>query len=546
MTSSLVNGSRLIGSLLTLARYDVLAPKELSETLPRGLKIIGSLARATVPRKVRGQDLSKRLTEALPRLGPSYIKFGQLLATRPDIVGPELAKALSVLQDALPPFDMIEARAAIEAAFDKPVEKTFAEFGEPFAAASVAQVHKGQVLGKDGEMRTVAVKILRPGIRRLFQRDIDTFAWGARMLERLVPSTRRMGPTKFVETLAASMRLELDLRMEGAAASELAQNTDLDPQFRVPQVDWRRTSERILTTEWVEGIALSDRAAINTAAEQSTWTPADLGDLVVCSFLTHALRDGFFHADMHQGNLFVARPDPEIPDGQNPEAKPVLIAVDFGIMGRLDEATRTYLADILFGFLTQDYTRVAQAHFDAGYVHRDFPVEDFAQALRAIGEPVFGRTADVISMAKLMTQLFDTTEAFDMHMQPQLVLLQKTMMVVEGVARELNPRLDMWTTARPEVEAFMTRKMGPQALLNDAVTGVQKLARFAADAPQSLERMQRAAKALDEMTEQGGIKLHPDTARAIGDAQGSHGRASKIALWVAAIALAVLAVGSLG
>jgi ubiquinone biosynthesis protein len=245
---------------------------------------------------------------------------------------------------------------------------------------------------------------------------------------------------------------------------------------------------------------------------------------------------------MHQGNLFV---EPVSPQQDESQLLPGLIAVDFGIMGRLDHETRQYLADILFGFLTQDYVKVAEAHFDAGYVSREFPVQDFAQALRAIGEPVFGQTADVISMAKLLTQLFDTTETFNMHMQPQLVLLQKTMVVVEGVARSLNPQLDMWTVARPVVEDFMKDHVGPDAWVSDAVTGAQRLAKLAARAPQSLERMERAAELLAEMTDQGGLKLHPDTARAIGERQNGSGRAGRLALWVAAIALAVLALRSL-
>ncbi|TNE60229.1 MAG: 2-polyprenylphenol 6-hydroxylase [Alphaproteobacteria bacterium] len=533
MTSSLSNAARLVRTLFVLARYDVLAPKELTAEVPKGLKSLSAFLRLLSWRAGRGAALEARLAEALPKLGPSYIKIGQLLAARPDLVGPELAGALSVLQDKLPPFEMAEAEAALEAAFGKPMSALFERLDAPFAAASVAQVHRGWL--KDTEdaeeagARPVAVKILRPGIRRIFQRDIDTFFWGATWLERLVPSARRLEPLKLVGVLAQSMRMELDLRLEGAAASELLENTRGDGDLIVPQVIWPRTAERVLTTEWIEGIPLTDNPALDAAGIDRR----ELSLIVIRSFLTQALRDGYFHADMHQGNLFAVPPSA---DG----APLKLAVVDFGIMGRLSRESRVYLGDILMGFILQDYLRVARAHFDAGYVSADFPVEDFAQALRAIGEPVFGQLARDISMAKLLMQLFQTTETFNMHLQPQLVLLQKTMMVVEGVARALDRDHDMWDAARPVVERFIEEMMGPEAMVENVARGAQTLGRIVARAPESLERLERAGELLAQMTEEGGLRLHPDTAREMAEMQRPSNSPGRWALVVALAALAAV------
>ncbi|TNE40164.1 MAG: 2-polyprenylphenol 6-hydroxylase [Alphaproteobacteria bacterium] len=529
VTSSPSNAARLVRTLFVLARYDVLAPKELTDEVPRGLKLLSAFLRLVSWRAGRGESLEARLAKALPKLGPSYIKIGQLLAARPDIVGPELAGALSVLQDKLPPFAMAEAEAAVEAAFNRPMSDLFERLDAPFAAASVAQVHRGWLKeAEDAKARPVAVKILRPGIRRIFQRDIDTFFWGAKWLERLVPSARRLEPIKLVGVLAQSMRMELDLRLEGAAASELLENTRGDGDLIVPQVIWPRTAERVLTTEWIDGIALTDNEALDAAGIDRR----ALSLIVIQSFLTQALRDGYFHADMHQGNLFAVPPT---------ETSGLRLAVvDFGIMGRLSRESRVYLGDILMGFILQDYLRVARAHFDAGYVSKDFPVEDFAQALRAIGEPVFGQLARDISMAKLLMQLFQTTETFNMHLQPQLVLLQKTMMVVEGVARALDKDHDMWAAARPSVEAFIEEMMGPEAMAQNVARGAQTLGRIVARAPESLERLERAGELLAQMTEEGGLKLHPDTAREMAEMQKPSNHPARWALVVALIALAAV------
>jgi ubiquinone biosynthesis protein len=324
-----------------------------------------------------------------------------------------------------------------------------------------------------------------------------------------------------VDMLAASVALELDLRMEGAAASELAENTKDDRDFRVPAIDWTRTAGRVLTSEWIDGTPIRDPAVVEAAGHD----PKRIATVVVQSFLTQALRDGFFHADLHPGNLFV-------------DEGGKLVAVDFGIMGRLDPAMRRFLAETLGGFLARDYLRVARVHYDAGFVPRSHPIETFAQALRAIGEPIFGHTARDVSMAKLLSQLFDTTYRFDMQAQPQLVLLQKTMVVVEGVARGLDPDFDIWEASRPVVETWMIAQIGPEARLREMGDGVNALGRLARDLPQLL----RNAEIVSAMLADGGMRLHPDTVRQIADAQAARTRYTRIAIWVGVAALGVVAV----
>ncbi|MBC8130618.1 MAG: 2-polyprenylphenol 6-hydroxylase, partial [Rhizobiaceae bacterium] len=375
-------------------------------------RFAGFLARKSADEAERSEKLSR----ALNRLGPSYVKLGQFLATRPDIVGLKIATELSSLQDSVPPFPRAEAVAEIEASLGRKIDELFVEFGPVVGAASIAQVHKATVRDRDGSLRDVAVKVIRPRVRQRFRAELETFAFIAAILERFVRSSRRLRPVAVVETLAQSTRIEMDLRLEAAASSEMAENVVDDPGFRVPVIDWERTGRDVLTMEWVDGIKMNDVAAITAAGHD---LPA-LGINVVQSFLRHSMRDGFFHADMHPGNLFADH------NGR-------LVAVDFGIMGRLTPRERLFLAEILHGFITRNYLRVAQVHFDAGYVPQYQDVATFAQALRAIGEPIMDRPAHEISMARLLTQLFEVTGQFDMHTQPQLLLLQKTMVVVEGV-----------------------------------------------------------------------------------------------------------------
>jgi ubiquinone biosynthesis protein len=513
---------RLHQAIHTLARHDALVPREYLAAMPLSLRI----ARRLVGTRERDDAMSPpgaRLALALESLGPAYIKLGQILATRPDLIGADVAQALEQLQDRLPPFSTEQAKLAVEAGLGKPVDELYASFGDAVAAASIAQVHRAQTAGEPS--RSVAVKVLRPGIEAQFARDLSAFAFAARMAERVSVEARRLRLRAVVDTLAASVALELDLRMEAAAASELADNTQGDREFRVPSVDWDRTSGRVLTTEWIDGAPIRDPAALVAAGQD----PKRIAVTVVQSFLKQALRDGFFHADMHQGNLFV-------------DTEGRLVAVDFGIMGRLDPAMRRFLAETLGGFLARDYMRVAQVHYDAGFVPPTHPIETFAQALRAIGEPIFGRGARDVSMAKLLQQLFDTTYRFDMELQPQLVLLQKTMVVVEGVARSLDPDFDIWEASRPVVEQWMIDHMGPEARLRDMGEGVGALGRLARDLPQLL----RNAEVVSAMLAQGGMRLHPDTVRQIADAQAVRTRYVRVAVWIAAgAAVGLLVVGVL-
>lgn len=512
---------RLLRAVRILGRHDALVPGEYARDVPWGLRLLRLVFGGG--RLDRGLPPGIRLAHALESLGPAYIKLGQVLATRPDLVGAEVAQSLESLQDRLAPFADNVARAEIETAFDRPLPDLFSAFGEPIAAASIAQVHSA--VTSDEEPRQVAVKILRPGIEAEFARDISAFAFAARLAERMFSEARRLRACAVVDTLARSVVIELDLRMEAAAASELGENTRNDGDFRVPEVDWRRTSLRVMTTEWVDGIPLRDPVALEAAGHD----PQRIAVLLLRSFLTQALRDGFFHADLHPGNIFI-------------DAEGRLVAVDFGIMGRLDHAMRRFMAETLAGFLARDYRRVADVHYDAGFVPRTHPPELFAQALRAIGEPIFGRVARDVSMAKLLQQLFDTTRRFDMQLQPQLVLLQKTMVVVEGVARGLDPEFDIWEASRPIVEHWMLDQIGPQAQLRDAREGMTALVRLARDLPDLL----RNAESISAMLAEGGMRLHPDSILAMSEVQAVRSLQVRVALWVAAAGiLGLLAVSVL-
>jgi ubiquinone biosynthesis protein len=509
---------RLWHAARVLSRHDALLPKEYAAMLP---------ASARVARRMLGAGRAKndpnppgvRLAHALESLGPAYIKLGQVLATRPDIVGDDVADALAQLQDKLPPFPTEIARAVIAASLGHPVDTLFASLSEPVAAASIAQVHKGETAGETPI--PVAVKVLRPNVAAEFGRDLSAFALAARLAERWSAAARRLRPVAMVEVLAASVMLELDLRMEGAGASELEETTRDDPDFRVPHIDWSRTSDHVLTSEWIDGIPVRDREALIAAGHD----PKRIANIVIRSFLTQSLRDGYFHADMHQGNLFV-------------DAEGRLVAVDFGIMGRLDDQMRRFMAETLAGFLQRDYLRIAQVHFDVGFVPAHHPVETFAQALRAIGEPIIGRPAKEVSMARLLQQLFETTARFEMKAQPQLLMMQKTMMVVEGVARSLDPDFDMWASARPVVEKWMLERLGPEGRLRDAAEGVSALSRVAQNLPQLI----RNAEAISAMLADGGVKLHPESVNLIAAAQVSRTRHVRIAIWIAAAALGLLAI----
>jgi ubiquinone biosynthesis protein len=510
---------RLARAGFVFAREGVFALVD-TRPLPPPAKWVIALARL-IERGGAGAS-SSRLSAALTRLGPTYVKLGQFLATRPDVVGTVIAHDLESLQDSMAPFPQAQAEAAVAAALGKPLRQVYASFGPAVAAASIAQVHRAEV-DADGSRKPVAVKVLRPGIEGRFKSDLNAFYFVARKAESLSAEAQRLRLTEVVATLARSVAIEMDLRLEAAAASELAENTRNDPGFRVPAVDWDRTAREVLTLAWIDGTKLHDRAAL---AAKGFDLPA-LGRTVIQSFLRQALRDGFFHADMHPGNLFVDD------DGN-------LVAVDFGIMGRLGPKERRFLAEILFGFITRDYLHTAQIHFDAGYVPHHHSVESFAQAIRAIGEPIHNRTAEDISMAKLLTLLFEVTGLFEMRTRPELLLLQKTMVVVEGVARALDPRLDMWKTADPVVREWIERNLGPVGRLEGAARGAGEIGRFLGDVPSLLTRAGTLLDQLDAITRDG-LVLSPETVKAIGVAEARRNRWSGLALWVIAALLAWIA-----
>jgi ubiquinone biosynthesis protein len=468
-------------------------PDELR--LPPPLALFGRMTAPLRKDKANGtgHDVANeaRLSTALTSLGPSYIKLGQFLATRDDIIGRELAADLSTLQDRLPPFSQDEARKAVEDALEAPIATLFAEFGPPVAAASIAQVHKASVI------------------------------------EHFHPPSRRLRPQAVVETLAKSVAIEMDLRMEAAAISEMAENSRNDEGFRVPNVDWSRSARRVLTLEWIDGATISDH---ETLCEQGHDLKA-LGARLMRTFLRHAMRDGFFHADLHPGNLFI--------DDQGR-----IVAVDFGIMGRLGLKERRFLAEILHGFITRNYRRVAEVHFEAGYVPRRHSVELFAQALRAIGEPIMDRPASEISMAQLLGQLFQYTEVFDMQTRPELLLLQKTMVVVEGVGRSLDPELNMWVVAEPVVKDWMQSQFGPEAQFEAAAEGAVSVGKFVTDIPKLLGQAERTANAFSAFVEEG-LRLDDHTVERLAEAQSRRNRASRIGIWVGAIALAAIALALL-
>jgi ubiquinone biosynthesis protein len=508
---------RLARAGFVFAREGVLALID-PVLLPPGPRFLVRIGRL-FERRNAGRG-SVRLARALARLGPSYVKLGQFLATRPDVVGAVIASDLESLQDRMPPFSQKLSEAAIVEGLGKPVSELFASLGPPVAAASIAQVHRAEIKDDKGT-RAVAVKVLRPGVEYRFQSDLDTFFFAARLGERHSAEARRLRLISTVDTLARSVAIEMDLRLEAAAFSELAQNTKDDPDFRVPAVDWARTAKRILTVEWVEGISLNDRTKLAAAG----FDFKQLARVVIQSFLRQALRDGFFHADMHPGNLFVDK------NGD-------LVAVDCGIMGRLGPKERRFLAEILYGFIVGDWRRTAEVHFEAGYVPSHHSVDDFAQAIRAIGEPIRERPASEISMAKLLTLLFEVTAIFEMKTRPELLLLQKTMVVVEGVARALDPGFDMWATADPVVREWMERNLGPVGRLESAAQELGSLTRLVGTAPSLLSRAAETFQRLDEQTK-GGLVLSPETVEAIGESKRRGRGWATTALWLIALLIAI-------
>jgi ubiquinone biosynthesis protein len=444
MFSALRNAGHLMRVARILARHDALFPLEIFGVAPA----VVTLAKLISRRNADGRP-GQRLARALNEAGPSFIKMGQALATRSDLLGEELAADLSELQDSLPPFSSAQARATIEAEFDDGMDALFTEFDDqPVAAASIAQVHFA--VTSDGD--EVAVKVLRPGVEAAFAADLDLMAWLAAEAEKRLPEIRRLKPVESVRIFADAVAMEMDLRLEAAAGEELAANFSDDAVFRVPAMDWARTGRRVLTLQRIATTPIDEAETLREAG----FEPDEIVAQMARIFFLQVFRDGFFHGDLHPGNLSVAA------DG-------TIWAVDFGIMGRIDKATRHYLAEMLSGFLNGDYLGVADVHIRAGYVSAHHGREAFAQAARAIAEPIFGLPMRDISLARLLAQLFEVTRRFEMETQPQLLLLQKTMLVAEGVGRQLSPDTNMWELARPLIEDWVAKNMTAEARAAEAV-----------------------------------------------------------------------------
>lgn len=482
MLTTLRHTRRLLAIAWILAREDALFLLDDYHLSPA----LSFLARPFIRRRKHLRK-GERLVRALERLGPAYIKLGQAISTRSDLIGDEIAADLASLRDNLPPFPTAQARAIIEEEFEKPLGEIFVQFDDtPVAAASIAQVHKA--VAKSGDV--VAVKVLRPHIEEAFARDIELFFWLATLVQNKLPAWRRLKPVEVIQTFKDTVFFELDLRFEAAAADELSQNMEEhEAGMRIPAIDWERTSRRVLTSQWVDGISFNNMDAIRT----SGFDQDVLLEKAARSLFSQVFIDGFFHADLHPGNLFL--------DTKTGE----LVAVDFGIMGRLDWRSRAYIAQIIHGFLNEDYESVARLHFVAGYVPAHKSIEAFTQACRAVARPIMGKPLNEISIATLLGQMFKIAAEFEMEVQPQLLLMQKTLMVGEGVGRMLNPRLNMWELARPLIEEWAGEHFSRTARLRYALKEGNLLA---ARLPELLRTIERAA---ENIANGDGIRIHPES-----------------------------------
>ncbi len=419
-------------------------------------------------------DEGTRLCNSIENMGTTFIKLGQFLATRPDIIGEDISKQLEKLQDRVPAFSNNEAKKIFKKNLGENLFNSLINFSDPVAAASIAQVHKAQI-NDNGTIKDVAIKILRPNIKKIFNEEIDALMLLAYFIESLIKNTRRLRLVEVVFLLKEITNHEMDLRFEAAAANEYSENTKNDAGFYVPKIYWNFTSEEVLTLDWIEGISIREKEKL----EHNNIETKNIATNIIQHFLRHAVRDGFFHADMHQGNLFIDN------NGR-------IIPIDFGIMGRLDKPNRRFLAEILYGFIQRDYKKVAEVHIIAGLVPSSVNIDELAQALRSIGEPIFGQTVKDISGGKLLKQLFSITEKFNMQTQPQLLLLQKTMVVVEGVARNLNPETNIWETSKPVLEKWLKETKDPinnfTETLKDSAEIIKKLPEF----PKIMEKANQA------------------------------------------------------
>ena len=436
-------------------------------------KIIGfSFSKNNVINQIENEE--QKLSNSLQSMGTTFIKLGQFLATRPDIIGEELSKQLETLQDKLPPFSLSEAKEMIKKDLGNETYNSIINLSEPIAAASIAQVHKAQI-NDNGTIKNVAIKILRPNIKKIFNEEIDALMLLAFLVESFIKKTKRLKLVEVVFLLKEITNLEMDLRFEAAAANEYTDNTKNDAGFKVPKIYWNFTSENVMTLDWVDGISIRETEELLKRNIDTKKIASD----IIQHFLRHAIRDGFFHADMHQGNIFIDN------SGQ-------IVPIDFGIMGRLDKLSQRFLAEILFGFIQRDYKKVAEVHLSAGLVPKEVPINDLAQALRSIGEPIFGQSVKDISGGKLLKQLFDVTEKFNMQTQPQLLLLQKTMVVVEGVARKLNPETNIWETSKPVLEKWLSETKDPINTINETLKDSVDVIKRLPNLPEVMDKANQA------------------------------------------------------
>ena len=460
-----------------IAKSDILKIISKFQKPPLVVKILFkvlSFSFASSERKDVTKDEGERLSSSLESMGTTFIKLGQFLATRPDIIGEELSKKLENLQDKLPPFSLIQAKEIINNDLGDITYNSIINLTEPVAAASIAQVHKAQI-NDNGTIKDVAIKILRPNIKEIFNEEIDAIMLFAFLVESFVKKTKRLKLVEVVFLLKEITNLEMDLRFEAAAANEYAENTKNDVGFRVPQIYWNFTSENVMTLDWVDGVSIRETEEL----KKKSLNTEKIAEDIIQNFLRHAVRDGFFHADMHQGNIFIDN------NGH-------IVPIDFGIMGRLDKISKRFLAEILFGFIQRDYRKVAEVHLAAGLVPNSVPIEDLAQALRSIGEPIFGQAVKDISGGKLLKQLFDVTEKFNMQTQPQLLMLQKTMVVVEGVARKLNPNTNIWTTSKPVLESWLKDTKDPIKSLNETIENTSEVLKKLPEFPEIMDKANQA------------------------------------------------------
>ena len=480
------------------------------------------IARALLPRaraEIAALPRGRRLVLALTELGPIFVKFGQILSTRRDLLPADVAEELAALQDQVAPFPEAQARAAIELALGAPIETRFASFdAKPLASASIAQVHAATLAGG----REVVVKVLRPDIHERVARDIDLLRGIAASVERFHPNADKIRPREIVDEIETTLTNELDLQREGANASLLRRNFANSPDLYVPEVIWSHTSERVLTLERVRGIPVDDLAALDAAGIDRE----RLAEKGVRLFYTQVFRDNFFHADAHAGNIWV---DPAH------AADPRFIALDFGIMGSLPEQDQYWLAENFLALFNQDYRRIAELHVRAGWMPAHARTDELEAAVRTVCEPYFTRPLSEISLAEVVVKLFQTARRYELTLQPQLILLQKTLLNIEGVGRLLHPNIDIWATAKPVLEKIWRERRGPRAALKALRRRVPEWLAAAPDMPQLVhDYLTQATRGQLE------LRVSSDDLKAI---ERSSRRGQRIAVWLSlAVSLIVAAV----